>query len=472
MTTYTKHFVGGEWVPPESTDVIEVVNPADEQVIGSVPAGTPADVDRAVCAASRAFEEWSRTSPQERADHLRRIHLALEERAEEIARLVTREVGTPLQESRVLQSGLPIFTFGHAAELAAGFDFGPEEVGNSHVVREPVGVVGCITPWNFPLHQVSLKVALSLAAGCTVVLKPSEVAPLSALLLAEVAESAGLPAGVLNVVTGYGPVVGEALVSHPDVAMVSFTGSTRAGRRVAALAAETVKKVALELGGKSPNVILDDADLQEAVTDGVAKCFLNSGQTCIALTRMIVPRDRLAEAGRIAAEVASGYRVGDPLDEGTQIGPMVSDTQVKRVRDYIAAGVAEGATLLTGGPDTPHDGPGYFVAPTVFTDVSNDMTIAREEIFGPVLSILPYDTEEEAVAIANDTPYGLAGAVWSGDPERAEAVARRIRAGMVDVNGGAFNPLAPFGGYKQSGVGREAGRAGFEEFLETKAIQH
>ncbi|MFE9098629.1 aldehyde dehydrogenase family protein [Streptomyces sp. NPDC007264] len=472
MKTYSGHFVDGAWTQPRNADVIEVVNPADERVIGSIPAGTPEDVDRAVRAATRAFEDWSQAAPEARADWLRRIHEALQERAEDIARLVASEVGTPVQESRVLQSGLPAFTFGHAAELALGFDFGPEEIGNSHVVREPVGVVGCITPWNFPLHQVSLKVALALAAGCTVVLKPSEVAPLSAMLLAEIAESVGLPAGVFNVVTGYGPVVGEALVAHPDVAMVSFTGSTRAGRRVAALAAETVKKVALELGGKSPNIILDDADLEAAVTDGVAKCYLNSGQTCIALTRMLVPRDRLEEAGRIAAAAARGYRVGDPQDEETQIGPMVSDVQLKRVREYIAAGIAEGATLLTGGPEAPHEGPGYFVAPTVFTDVTNDMTIAREEIFGPVLSILPYDTEEEAVAIANDTPYGLAGAVWSGDPERARAVARRIRAGMVDVNGGAFNPLAPFGGYKQSGVGREAGRLGFEEFLETKAIQH
>ncbi|MCC5034825.1 aldehyde dehydrogenase family protein [Streptomyces sp. WAC 00631] len=471
MTSYTKHFIGGEWTPSGSTETIDVVNPADEQVIGSIPAGTAEDVDRAVRAAAQAFEIWSQTSPSVRAAHLIRIQQVLEARGEEIARLVASEVGTPVQESRVLQAGLPAFTFGQAADLASGFDYGPEEVGNSQVVREPVGVVGCITPWNFPLHQVSLKVALALAAGCTVVLKPSEVAPLSALLLAEVAEEVGLPAGVLNVVTGYGPVVGEALVAHPEVSMVSFTGSTRAGRRVAALAADTVKKVALELGGKSPNIILDDADLRAAVTDGVAKCYLNSGQTCIALTRMLVPRDKLDEAGRIAAEVASGYHVGDPQAEETQIGPMANDAQLKRVRDYIAAGIAEGATLLTGGPDAPQDGPGYFVAPTVFSNVSNDMTIAREEIFGPVLSLIPYDTEEEAVAIANDTPYGLAGGVWSGDPERAKSVARRIRAGMVDVNGGAFNPLAPFGGYKQSGVGREAGRMGFEEFLETKAIQ-
>ncbi|WP_327189153.1 aldehyde dehydrogenase family protein [Streptomyces xinghaiensis] len=471
MTSYTKHFIGGEWTPSGSTETIDVVNPADEQVIGSVPAGTAEDVDRAVRAAAQAFETWSQTSPSVRAAHLVRIQQVLEARGEEIARLVASEVGTPVQESRVLQAGLPAFTFGQAADLASGFDYGPEEVGNSQVVREPVGVVGCITPWNFPLHQVSLKVALALAAGCTVVLKPSEVAPLSALLLAEIAEEVGLPAGVLNVVTGHGPVVGEALVAHPEVSMVSFTGSTRAGRRVAALAADTVKKVALELGGKSPNIILDDADLRAAVTDGVAKCYLNSGQTCIALTRMLVPRAKLDEAGRIAAEVASGYHVGDPQAEETQIGPMANDAQLKRVRDYIAAGIAEGATLLTGGPDAPQDGPGYFVAPTVFSDVSNDMTIAREEIFGPVLSLIPYDTEEEAVAIANDTPYGLAGGVWSGDPERAKSVARRIRAGMVDVNGGAFNPLAPFGGYKQSGVGREAGRMGFEEFLETKAIQ-
>ncbi|MBQ0984931.1 aldehyde dehydrogenase family protein [Streptomyces sp. F63] len=471
MTSYTKHFIGGEWTPSGGTETIDVVNPADEQVIGSIPAGTAEDVDRAVRAAAQAFESWSRTSPSVRSAHLLRIQQVLEARGEEIARLVAGEVGTPVQESRVLQAGLPAFTFGQAADLASGFDYGPAEVGNSQVVREPVGVVGCITPWNFPLHQVSLKVALALAAGCTVVLKPSEVAPLSALLLAEIAEEVGLPAGVLNVVTGYGPVVGEALVAHPEVSMVSFTGSTRAGRRVAALAADTVKKVALELGGKSPNIILDDADLRAAVTDGVAKCYLNSGQTCIALTRMLVPRDKLEEAGRIAAEVASGYHVGDPQAEETQIGPMANDAQLKRVRDYIAAGIAEGATLLTGGPDAPLEGPGYFVAPTVFSDVSNDMTIAREEIFGPVLSLIPYDTEEEAVAIANDTPYGLAGGVWSGDPERAKSVARRIRAGMVDVNGGAFNPLAPFGGYKQSGVGREAGRMGFEEFLETKAIQ-
>jgi acyl-CoA reductase-like NAD-dependent aldehyde dehydrogenase len=347
-----------------------------------------------------------------------------------------------------------------------------EEIGNSLVVREPAGVVGAITPWNYPLHQICAKVAPALAAGCTVVLKPSEVVPLNAFVLAEIFEAVGAPAGIFNLVTGTGPVVGEAIVSHEGVDMVSFTGSTRAGRRVSELASARVKPVALELGGKSPNVILEDADLQSAVTDGVAKCFLNSGQTCSALTRMLVPRERMEEAEQIAAAVAEQFTPGDPFAEGTRLGPLVSEAQRERVRGYIRTGQEEGARLVTGG-EAPPEGleRGFFVQPTVFSDVKPEMTIAQEEIFGPVLSIMPYDDEDDAVRIANDTEYGLAGGVWSGDEERAKRVARRIRTGQVEINGATFNPLAPFGGLKQSGHGRELGRYALEEFLVPKAMQ-
>jgi acyl-CoA reductase-like NAD-dependent aldehyde dehydrogenase len=333
-------------------------------------------------------------------------------------------------------------------------------------------VVGAITPWNYPLHQIAAKVAPALAVGCTVVLKPSEVAPLNAFILAEILDEVGLPAGVFNLVTGVGPVVGEAIASHPLVDMVSFTGSTRAGKRVMQLAAESVKRVALELGGKSPNVILEDADLDAAIPAGVAAAYMNSGQTCSALTRMIVPRSRLAEVEALAVKTAETYTTGDPFDASTRLGPLVSATQRERVRGYIHKGVDEGAKLLTGGPESP-DGldTGFFVRPTVFSDVTTDMTIAQEEIFGPVLSIMPYDTEEEAIRIANDTVYGLAGGVWAGDKAHAESVARQVRAGQVEVNGGGFNAAAPFGGYKQSGIGRELGRFGLEEFLEVKSLQ-
>jgi acyl-CoA reductase-like NAD-dependent aldehyde dehydrogenase len=347
-----------------------------------------------------------------------------------------------------------------------------EEVGNSRVLREATGVVGAITPWNYPLNQIGAKVAPALAAGCTVVLKPSEVVPLNAFILAEVIESVGLPAGVFNLVTGIGPVVGEAIAAHPDVDLVSFTGSTRAGRRVSELAAATVKPVAMELGGKSPNVLLDDADLARAVPDGVAKCLLNSGQTCSALTRMLVPRERLAEVEELATAAAEAYAPGDPLDPGTRLGPLVSAAQRERVRGYIAKGEAEGAKLLTGGAEPPEGlTRGYFVRPTVFSEVTPEMTIAREEIFGPVLAIQPYEDEADAVRIANATDYGLAGGVWSGDEERAIAVARRLRTGQVEINGGAFNPIAPFGGYGQSGHGRENGRFGLEEMLQVKSLQ-
>jgi acyl-CoA reductase-like NAD-dependent aldehyde dehydrogenase len=407
----------------------------------------------------------------ERANLLRAIAAGLAARSDEIAETVSQELGMPIGLSKAIQAGLPTMTFTSVPELLEEVVW-QQEIGNSLVVREPVGVVGAITPWNYPLHQIAAKVAPAIAVGCTVVLKPSEVAPLNAFILAEVVEEAGLPAGVFNLVTGTGPVVGEAIAAHPGVDMVSFTGSTRAGRRVSELAAKDVKPVALELGGKSPNVILDDADLEKAVTDGVSKCFLNSGQTCSALTRMLVPRDKLAQAEQIAATVASAFTVGDPFDPATKLGPLVSETQRERVRGYIRKGVEEGARLVAGGEEAP-DGldRGYYVQPTVFSDVRSDMTIAQEEIFGPVLAIIPYDDEQDAVRIANDSMYGLAGGVWSADEDHAKRVARQIRTGQVEINGGVFNPLAPFGGYKQSGHGRELGKFALEEFLQVKSMQ-
>jgi len=471
MQVRDKIYIDGAWVPSTGTGTIDVTNSTTEEVMGSIPDGTPEDVDRAVKAARAAFPGWAATSREERGKYLQRITEGLQARMTEIASTVAGEVGMPLNLSMMIQAGLPTMTFGSMAEVVDSFAF-EEQIGSSLVVREPVGVVGAITPWNYPLHQIAAKVAPALAAGCTVVLKPSEVAPLNAFILAEIIDEVGLPQGVFNLVAGVGPVVGEAIAAHPDVDMVSFTGSTRAGRRVSELASATVKRVALELGGKSPNVILDDADLERAVADGVGKCYLNSGQTCSALTRMLVPRSKLAEAEAIAVKAAEAYTPGDPFTEGTRLGPLVSAVQRERVRNYINKGVEEGARLLTGGAEAPEGlDKGYFVRPTVFSDVRSDMTIAQEEIFGPVLAILPYDTEDEAVEIANDTIYGLAGGVWSGDPERAKAVARRLRTGQVEVNGGSFNPMAPFGGYKQSGHGRELGKFGLEEYLEVKSLQ-
>ena len=464
-------YVGGEWAAPSGSGTIEVVNSTTEEVMGRIPEGTPEDVDAAVAAAREAFETWSQTSREERAGYLDAIAAGLSARAEEIAATISQELGMPIGLSRQIQAGLPTMSFASMPGLMEEVEW-EQQVGNSLIVREPAGVLGAITPWNYPLHQISAKVAPALAAGCTVVLKPSEVVPLNAFILAEVIEEAGLPAGVFNLVTGTGPVVGEAIAGHADVDMVSFTGSTRAGKRVSELAAATVKPVAMELGGKSPNVILDDADLEAAVPDGVAKCFLNSGQTCSALTRMLVPREKLEAAEQIAAAAAEQFTPGDPFEPTTRLGPLVSETQRERVRGYIDKGEAEGAKLLTGGTEPPQGlDRGYFVRPTVFSEVTPEMTIAQEEIFGPVLSIQPYADEDDAVRIANDTVYGLAGGVWSADEEHAKRVARRIRTGQVEINGGAFNPLAPFGGYKQSGHGRELGRFAIEEMLQVKSMQ-
>jgi len=464
-------FIGGEWVEPSGADEIEVVNPTSEETIATVPGCTPVEVDRAVEAAREAFEGWSRTPREERARLIGAIAAGLEARADELAAMIAQELGMPLKLSRMIQVGLGINHFAAMPGLMEQVAW-EEEVGNSRVLREPIGVVGAITPWNYPLNQIGAKVAAALGAGCTVVLKPSEVVPLNAFALAEVVEAAGLPPGVFNLVSGTGPVVGEAIAAHPGVDMVSFTGSTRAGRRVSELAAETVKPVAMELGGKSPNVILDDADLAKAVPDGVAKCFLNSGQTCSALTRMLVPRQRLAEAEEIAKATAEAFTPGDPFEEATRLGPLVSATQRERVRGYIEKGIEEGARLLTGGAEAPAGlERGYFVRPTVFSEVEPEMTIGQEEIFGPVLAIQPYEGEEDAVRIANSTPYGLAGGVWSADSDRAIGVAKRLRSGQIEINGGAFNPMAPFGGFGQSGHGRENGRFGLEEMLEVKSLQ-
>ncbi len=473
-TTYDKLYINGSWVASTSTETIAVIDSVTEGIMATIPSGSAADVDAAATAAKAAFESWSTTPVEERAKYLTRIGDALGARMDEIATAISRETGMAKWLSQMVQVGLPINSFNQAAALTESYQF-EEKIGSSLIVREPIGVVACITPWNYPLHQIAAKVAYALAAGCTVVLKPSEIAPVDAFILAEVIHEVGLPAGVFNLVSGVGPVVGEAMASHPDVDMVSFTGSTRAGKRVAQLGAETIKKIALELGGKSANVLLadlDEAGFKKAVSDGVGKAFLNSGQTCSALTRMLVPKERLAEAEAIAGATAAAMVVGDPFADGVHLGPLASAAQRDRVQGYIQKGIDEGATLVAGGIGAPEGlDVGFYVRPTVFSAVRPDMTIAQEEIFGPVLSILPYEDEEDAVRIANGVVYGLAGGVWSADKAHAEQVARRLRTGQVEVNGGAFNPNAPFGGYKQSGIGREYGRFGLEEFLEIKSLQ-
>jgi len=469
MTTYDSHYINGAWHKAHNSAVFEVHDSTTEEVMATVPQGTAEEATQAVVAARAAFPAWSALSVEERCVYIDKIVAGLKARTEEMGTAIAREVGMPIKMAKMIQVGGPIFNWGNAAKAARAFHW-QEQVGNSLVVREPIGVVGCITPWNFPLNQITLKVAPALAAGCTVVLKPSEIAPVNAMILADIIHAAGLPAGVFNLVNGLGPVVGEVLASHPEVDMVSFTGSTRSGKRVAELAAATVKRVTLELGGKSASVILPDADLAAAVKGTIGACLLNSGQTCSAHTRMLVPAKRYDEVKALVQATIAKFTLGASLDENSRLGPLVSASQRERVLGFIRQGLEEGAELVAGGPDKPAFDKGYFVHPTVLRVKPND-TLAREEIFGPVLVILTYDTEEEAIHIANDTIYGLGGGVWSVDLDHAVAVARQIRTGQVDINGGPFNGNAPFGGYKQSGNGRENGRYGLEEFLEYKAMQ-
>ncbi len=464
-------YVGGSWVLPATDARIAVENPATEEIVAHVPEAVAADVDRAVAAARAAFDEWAATDPAERLAVLTRLRDLLYERQGELASLITTEVGAPVRLAQNQQTAGPLRAVDAYLDLLAK-PAEPERLGNSVLLRQPVGVVGAITPWNYPLNQSLLKIVPALAAGCTVVHKPSELTPLTAYALAEIIDAAGVPPGVYNMVCGLGPVAGEALAGHPEVDMVSFTGSTRAGRRVAELAARTIKRVALELGGKSANILLPDADHETAVKVGVGYCFLNSGQTCSALTRMLVHESRYDEVVELAAGYAQRYQPGDPTDPATRLGPLISAAQRDRLYGLLRQAVAEGARVVTGGPDaTGLPGRGYFVAPTVLADVPVDSVAAQEEFFGPVLSVMRYSDEDEAVRIANATRYGLAGAVWSADVERAMAVARRLRTGQVDVNGAPFNPLAPFGGFKESGYGREYGPHGLAEFQEITSVQ-
>ena len=471
VTVRDQLYIDGGWRPSRGARLIDVHSARDGGVIGRVADGTEEDVDAAVAAAADAFRTWSALPAADRLVLLKELADGLRARAGELAELITSEVGTPLRVSRLLQADAAIATLDSYHGAIATLEF-EERIGASTVVREPVGVIACITAWNYPLQQVLGKVGAALATGCTAVLKPSEAAPLSAFIVAEVIDEVGFPAGVFNLVTGTASSVGEPLVAHPAVDMVHLTGSTRAGRRVAELAAGTVKRTALELGGKSANVILDDADLERAVKVGVANCFTNSGQTCTAWSRMLAHRSQLARIEDLVRARVAGYRLGDPLDPDTNMGPVVSAAQQRSVREHIERALAEGARLVCGGPEPPQELPnGFFVRPTVVSDVTPWMSVAQEEVFGPVLAILPYDTDEEAIDIANSTIYGLAGGVWSRDMVRAEHVARQMRAGQVDINGSFFNPLAPFGGVRQSGIGRELGVHGLMEFYELKSIQ-
>jgi len=471
MKSCKQFYINGEWVDPaEGTNSFEVINPANEEVIGEIALGSAKDVDNAVSAAQEAFKTFSTTSVEERLGLLGKIVEVYQSKYDEVAETISKEMGAPLSLSKAAQAATGLGHFAQTIEILQDFDW-EETKGRNIIRKEPIGVVGMITPWNWPINQISCKVAPALAAGCTMVLKPTEIAPLNAILFAEIMDEAGVPAGVFNLVNGDGPTVGEAMSSHPGIDMMSFTGSTRAGISVAKGAADTVKRVSQELGGKSANIILDDADFESAITGGAKHCFNNSGQSCNAPTRMLVPESRHDEAKEIAKKAAESTKVGDPFAEDTGIGPVVSEVQFNKIQGLIEKGIEEGAELVAGGPGKPEGlNAGYYVRPTVFANVNNDMTIAREEIFGPVLSILPYKDEDEALEIANDTEYGLYGYVSSGDIERAKSVANRIRSGSVAINGASADFTAPFGGYKQSGNGREWGPFGFEEFLEVKAV--
>ena len=469
MKNYDSHYINGQWVPAASGATLPVHDSSTEELMAQVPAGTAVEAAAAVLAARAAFASWAALPVEERAAYIDKVSAGLKARMDEMATTIAREVGMPIKLAKPVQVGGPVWNWANFAKVARAFVW-EEKVGNSLVLREAIGVVGCITPWNFPLNQITLKIAPALAAGCTVVLKPSEIAPLNALLLAEIIHEAGLPPGVFNLVNGLGPEVGEVLATHPEVDMVSFTGSTRAGKRVGELASQSVKRVALELGGKSASVILPDADLEAAVKGTISACMLNSGQTCSAHTRMLVPEGRYEEVKALAQAAMAKFGIGPSLEETSRLGPLVSSAQQSRVLGFIAQGIAEGAEVIAGGSTQPARTPGYFVQPTVLRVKPTD-TLAREEIFGPVLVVITYRDEDEAVQIANDTIYGLGGAVWGADEAHAIAVARRIRTGQIDINGGLFNANAPFGGYKQSGNGRENGKYGFEEFLEFKSLQ-
>ena len=465
-----RFYIDGDWVPPTVASTLGVVNPATEETFAEISLGSGEDVDRAARAARRAFAPYSKVSVEQRLAYLQKIIEGFRARLPELARTMTLERGAPITFSTERQATVALFHFEEAARVLAGFQF-EEAMGTGIVRHEPIGVCGLITPWNWPLNQVASKVAPAIATGCTVVLKPSEIAPLSSMLLAEIIHDAGLPAGVFNLVNGDGPTVGEAIAAHPEIDMVSFTGSTTAGIRVAKLAADTVKRVAQELGGKSANIILTDADLRSSVIAGVLACYTNAGQNCQSPTRMLVHRSQRDSVFEAAQAAVAGVRLGDPLDPASTMGPLVSQAQFNKVQGLIQAGIDEGATLVAGGPGLPAGiSRGYYVRPTVFGDVTPQMRIAREEIFGPVLSIISYETDDEAIEIANDTPFGLAGFVQSKDPERARKVANRIRAGRVYINGATFDRSLPFGGYKQSGNGREFGVFGFREYLEIKAV--
>ncbi|WP_273733303.1 aldehyde dehydrogenase family protein [Mycolicibacterium septicum] len=460
-------FIDGRWTTPSGNGFIDVVDPATEAVIGHVPNGDAADVDTAVAAARQAFDPL--VTVAERRDRVRRVIAAMDKRLPDIADLITAEMGAPVRISQTVQTQVPLAVAKGFADVLETFEF-EERIGNSLVLREPYGVVGAITPWNYPLYQVVAKVLPAIAAGCPVILKPSNEAPLSVFAFIEACEEAGLPPGTINLVSGPGRVIGERLASHPDVDFVSFTGSTGVGARVGELAGQSIKKVALELGGKSANVILDGADLATAVKVGVGNAFLNGGQTCMAWTRMLVPQNRYGEALDLIESAVSRYTVGDPRDPATRIGPSASRSQFDTVRGFIERAQRDGARLLTGGADPIRD-VGYFVAPTVFADVDPESELGQEEVFGPVLAVTPFSGPEEALRIANGTPYGLSGAVWAATDDDAIAFARQVQTGQLDINGGAYNPTAPFGGYKKSGIGRELGRFGFEEYLQTKSLQ-